>query len=88
MKDNIPAIIETLKSPDYIWESKDSDPPSKYREVYSKDVDTATYHSKKPYTKVVIEINGGSGVIVTAFPAKDPKQGTKGEAILDATNNG
>lgn len=86
MKNNIPAIIETVKSPDYVYESHDSTPDN-YREVYSKKVESATYYNnKRPFTKVVVAIAGGSGEIITTFPAKDPEQGTKGEAIYDATS--
>lgn len=83
MKDNIDAIIETIESPDYIFESHDSTPPLDYREVYSKEVPSATYYSKRlPYTKVVVAVIGGSGEMITAYPAKNPTGGTKGDAIF------
>lgn len=86
MQDNVLAVIETLSDPDYIFESHDSDPPRDYREVYSKEVESATYHSKMPYTKVVVSVVGGSGEVITAYPAKNPQGGTKGEAIYSANN--
>lgn len=86
MQENIPAIIETLQNPDYIYESHDSKPSLDYREVFSKRVPSATYYSKIPYTKVVVAIIGGSGEVITAYPAKNPTGGTKGEAIYNANN--
>lgn len=86
MGDNVNAIIETLTTPDYIFESHDSDPPLDYREVYSKETKEATYYSNLPYTKVVVVTIGGSGEIITAYPAKNPTGGTKGEAIYRANN--
>ena len=84
MRDNVQAIIETLKSPDYIYESHDSDPPLDYREVFSKEVESATYYSMVPYTKVVVAVVGGSGEVITAYPAKNPTGGTKGKAIYES----
>lgn len=86
MQENISAVMETLQDPDYIYESHDSDPPLDYREVFSKKVTSATYYSKAPYTKVVVAIVGGSGEVITAYPAKNPFGGTKGEAIYSANN--
>ncbi|MDE7011419.1 MAG: hypothetical protein K2O93_09400 [Oscillospiraceae bacterium] len=86
MRDNIYAVEETLRAPDIIYESHDSDPPGDYREVFSKEVESATYHSKQPYTKVVVSVVGGSGEVITAYPAKNPRGGTQGEAIYRAGN--
>lgn len=81
MQDNIDAIVETIESPDYIFESHDSDPPMDYREIYSKATPRATYHRSIPCTIVVVSSIGGSAEIITAYPAKKPDGGTKGEAI-------
>lgn len=86
MKDNVKAIIETIEEPDYIFESHDSKPSLDYREVYSKETKGATYYSNAPYTKVVVVTIGGSGEIITAYPAKNPTGGTKGDAIYRANH--
>lgn len=86
MKDNVSAIIETLSHPDYIYESHDSAPPRDYREVYSKEVKSDTYYSKVPFTKVVVSVVGGSGEVITAYPAKNPWGGTQGGAIYSENN--
>ena len=85
---NIRAIIETIEAPDYIYESHDSVPSLDYREVFSKKADCATYYSTMPYTKVVVNIVGGSGEIITAYPAKNPTGGTRGDAIYCAADEG
>ena len=42
----------------------------------------ATYHPKIPYTHVVVSICGGTGEIITAYPAKNPRSGSsKGDAL-------
>lgn len=88
MKDNIPAIIETVKNPDYIGESHDSEPPFDYREVYSKVVKSATYYDEDtPYTKVIVHISGGYGEIISAYDANNPTGGTKGDLIYSANND-
>ena len=79
MKNNIPAIIETIQNPDYIGESTDSNPPLDYREVYVKEVVSATYHSKTPYTKVVVSTLGNGGEGITAYNSSNMTGGTKGE---------
>ena len=81
MKENIPAILETLQNPDFTRESNDSNPPFDYREVYVKEVEFATYHSKSPFTKVVVSILGGSGEIVTAYNSGNQTGGMKGDDI-------
>lgn len=84
MKNNIAAIIETVQHPDRIYESHDSKPPLDYRQIYCKEVDFATYHSKAPITKVVVSVLGNSGEIVTAYDSKNYTGGTKGEALYNA----
>lgn len=84
MRNNLPAIIETLKAPDYIYESHDSEPPLDYREILVKETPSATYFPNIPYTKVIVSMGGGWGEVITAFPAKNPKGGAKGEAIYSA----
>ena len=86
MKDNVEAIIDTIRSPDNIYESHDSDPPLDYREIYSKETKCATYYGYAPHTKVVLSVVGGGGEVVTAYPSKNPIAGTKGEAIYIANN--
>lgn len=86
MQDNIDAIIKTIQSPDFIFESHDSDPPLDYREVYSKEVASATYYDKIPYTVVVVSSLGGSAEVITTYPAKKPDGGTRGEAIYRGNN--
>ena len=76
MKENLLAVQETLRSPEYIYESHDSEPPLGYREVYSKKVPSASYYSTAPYTK-----------LITAYPAKNPTGGTKGEPIYENHEN-
>lgn len=86
MKENIDAIIETLSSPDNIYESHDSEPPLEYREVYSKEVKDATYYNYTPYTKVIVTVLGGCGEVITAYNSKNPVAGVKGEAIYVGSN--
>lgn len=85
MKDNIEAVKETIINPDYIFESHDSNPPLDDRRIYTKEVTTATYHNKIPYTHVIVSVCGGTGEVVTAYPAKNPRSGSlKGEALYVA----
>ena len=71
MANNMEAVAKTIRNPDAIYESHDSDPPLDYREVYVKKEESATYYnSKAPYTKVVTSALGGASEIVTAFNAK------------------
>ncbi len=87
MADNVDAVVATISKPDYIYESHDSDPPLDYREVFSKRVESATYYSSSiPFTKVVVSVVGGSGEIITAYPARNATGGTIGEAIYCADN--
>lgn len=86
MEDNLDAILETICHPDYIYESHDSEPPLDGRDVYIKEIKSASYHSFTPYTKVVAVVGGGSGEVVTAFNAKSITGGTQGEAKYCATN--
>lgn len=88
MKENLDAIAKTIASPEKIYESKDSDPEHlDYREVYVKEVPSATYYNERvPYTKVVTRVLGGSGEVITAFPAKNPTGGIKGDAIYSAND--
>ena len=87
MKENLLAVQETLRSPEYIYESHDSEPPLGYREVYSKKVPSASYYSTAPYTKAIVNVIGGSGELITAYPAKNPTGGTKGEPIYENHEN-
>lgn len=85
MANNLAAVAETVRDPDYIYESHDSNPPLNYREVLYKEVPSATYYSDKlPYTTVVASVLGGSAEIVTAYPSKKLGGGTQGEAIFCA----
>lgn len=71
MADNVESVANTIRDPDAIYESHDSDPPLDYREVYVKKEESATYYnSKAPYTKVVTSALGGAAEIITAFNAK------------------
>ena len=82
---NVDAVRETIVDPDYIFESLDSEPPLDDRRIYTKEVTTATYHPKIPYTHVVVSICGGTGEIITAYPAKNPRSGSsKGDALYVA----
>ena len=87
MQNNLDAIIETITSPEVIYESHDSSPPLDSREVYCKKVKSSTYYSTtSPYTKVVVSICGGSGEVITAYPAKNVDGGTRGDAIYCEQN--
>nr|DAZ35057.1 MAG TPA: nuclease [Caudoviricetes sp.] len=71
MADNVESVAKTIRDPDVIYESHDSEPPLDYREVYVKKEKSATYYnSKAPYTKVVTSTLGGAAEIITAFNAK------------------
>ena len=80
LADNIDAIVQTIASPDCIYESHDSDPPLDDRSVYCKIVQSATYYNNAKYTKVVASICGGTGEVITAYPSRNETGGTKGEA--------
>ena len=87
MTGNLDAVADTVRNPDYIYESHASDPPLDYREVISKEVPYATYYSDKlRYTTVVASVLGGSAEIITAYPSKNPQGGTRGEPIFCAEN--
>ncbi|WP_140397170.1 hypothetical protein [Flavonifractor sp. An82] len=87
MEDNVDAIIETITSPEVIYESHDSLPSLNYREVYCKKSESSTYYfSNAPYTKVVVTTCGGSGEVITAYPARNAEGGTKGDAIYREQN--
>ena len=77
MKENLEAVIDTIKSPNYIYESKDSDPPDSFRLLYTKSATSATYYSKGVHTRVVVNIDGGYGTVVTAYPVKQFTSGIK-----------
>lgn len=85
MTKNVDAVRETIVDPDYIFESHDSEPPLDERRIYTKEVTTATYHTKIPHTHVVVSICGGTGEVITAYPAKNPRSGSsKGDALYVA----
>lgn len=87
MLDNIAAIVETIESPEVIFESHDSSPPLDYREVFCKKAESSTYYgSSAPYTKVIVSVCGGSGEVITAYPAKHAEGGKKGDAIYHEHN--
>lgn len=82
MKDNIPAVVDTINNPDAIYESHDSVPPMDYREVYVKKSKMATYiNSKAPYTKVVVFSGGGTAEVITAYNTVNETGGTIGDAV-------
>lgn len=66
MQGNEQAVQSTLAAPDVIYGSGEY--PE--RDVYFKQNSGATYSSKL-FTKVIVEINGNSGEVVTAFPRED-----------------
>lgn len=85
MINNKDAIAKTIKNPNYIFESKDSNPPTDYREVYISFECDATYEPDM-CTKVITSTGGRYAEIITAFPAKANKytQGTKGDALYES----
>ncbi len=82
MEHNLHAVKEAITDPDYIFESHDTNPPLDDRRIYSKEVVSATYHSKIPYTHVIVSVCGGYGEVVTAYPVKQRKSGTSGKEAL------
>lgn len=76
MKDNEKAVKDTIKDPDSVYESSESE----NREVYFK---ASSYSSYKNFlTKVIVEYSPGVknpdnivGEVVTAFPCKQEKGG-------------
>jgi len=84
MGENLDAIIQTVIAPDSIYESHDSEPPMDYREIYNKEVKTATYYPEHRLTRVVVSTSGGGAEIITAYPGDTETQGTVGEAIYRA----
>ena len=83
MNDNIQAVIETIRKPDYIYESHNPT-EERRREMYFKFSPGATYYPRFQ-TLVVSELNGGSAEVITTYPVPTGKySGTKGEAIYNA----
>lgn len=88
MEGNEDAIRKTISSPEFIYESHDSDPPMDYREVYSRREESASYYTPTvPYTKVVVSTLGNGGEVISAYPAKNATGGTKGEPVYEWTEN-
>jgi hypothetical protein len=81
MRDNLNAVLETIQSPDVIYESHDSNPPRDYREVYVKETPIATYYNSDPYTKIITGNAGGSAEVITAYSARSITGGTIGDPI-------
>ena len=69
MQGNEQAVSNTLTSPDAIYGSDEN----KDRDVYFKRDSGATYSSAL-FTKVIVEICGNEGNVITAFP----KEGISG----------
>lgn len=84
MEENLNAVIQTVMAPDSIYESHDSEPPMDYREIYSKEVKTATYYPEHKFTRVVVSTLGAGAELITAYPGDSETQGTIGEAIYRA----
>lgn len=74
--DNMEAVVETIEHPDVIYESHDSRPIMDYREMYVKEVKTASYYPKLKYTKVITSSMGGSAEIITAYSTKNMQNGS------------
>lgn len=75
MVDNVDAIIRTIEDPDVIYESHDSNPIMDCREMYVKEVKTASYYPSVKYTKVITSTIGGSSEVVTAYSSKKKENG-------------
>lgn len=76
-EDNILAIEDTIRDPDAIYESHDSDPPMDYRELYVKRSELASYaNTGTPYTKVVVFSGGGTAEVITTYNAPNETGGT------------
>ena len=89
MSKNLAAVAATVRDPDYIYESHDSNRPLDYREVLYKKVPDATYYSDRvPYTVVVASVLADNGEIVTAYPSRKIGGGTIGKAIYGADDEG
>lgn len=85
MERNIDAIVETIREPEIVLPSHDTDPPLNDRRIYTKESKVATYHPKLKYTNVIISVCGGSGEVVTAYPNNNKTSGySEGEAIYIA----
>ena len=84
MEDNLDAVVQTVLAPDSIYESHDSAPPMDYREVYNKEVKSASYYPRHKYTKVVVSTLGGGAEVITSYPGNSETQGTVGEAVYRA----
>lgn len=74
--ENIEAVVETIENPDAIYESHNSRPVMDYREMYVKEVKTASYYPKLKYTKVITSSMGSSAEIITAYSAKNMQNGS------------
>lgn len=85
MSSNVDAVVETIREPDLVMTSHDTNPPLDERRIYTKESTVATYHPKVKYTHVVISICGGSAEVITAYPNNTKKSGcAEGEAIYVA----
>jgi len=84
MEENLDAVIQTVAAPDSIYESHDSEPPMDYREIYNKEVKSATYYPEHKLTRVVVSTLGGGAEFITSYPGDSETQGTIGEAIYRA----
>ena len=82
MRDNIFAIAETLRNPDYIYESSEST-PTDYRQLFIRKCSGTTYGGMF-HTKVAVAVGRGYGYGITAYPSPTITGGTKGEAIYIA----
>ena len=87
MEKNVSVVQKTIEDPDYIFESHDSDPPLDERRIYTRVDSSASYFPKIPNTHVIVSICGGSGEVITAYPAKNPTSGSAGEAIYSANRS-
>lgn len=85
MVSNVDAIVETIREPELILPSHDTNPPLDERRIYTKESKSATYYPKLKYKHVVVSVCGGSGEVVTAYPNNNKKSGCgEGEAIYVA----
>lgn len=82
MEHNVEAIIETIKAPEIILPSHDTNPPLDERRIYTKESEIATYHPKVKYTHVIVSVCGGSGEVVTAYPNNSLTSGSSGEEAI------
>ena len=86
---NMDAVIDTIADPDAIYESHDSKPVMDYREMYVKEVKSASYYPSLKYTKVITSSMGGSSELITAYAAKNKENGSMPgkEAVYIANRN-